>query len=169
MYKIAHMAQLLLFLACNSMSHTLQCADIDTDFDVIFSNATARIKSSTGVVLNNKKKNMTVAISGDGSDVDMRQAEISDTLTIYIMGNDNTVAINHPNRLRLAIRGDNCHVTNQCKSHGTLLDIRGENSTYESELPLKRRPFGPFTNVSFTHIALAVTVVGLIAYLLHGR
>lgn len=169
MYIITRMAQLLLFLACSCMPHTLNCSDDDFDFDAVWGTEDSYIESSTGVVLDHKQNNMTVAIRGDGSEVNMRPAEISDTLTIYIMGNNNTVAINHPNRLRLAIRGDNCHVTNLCKSRGTILDIRGKSSTYETDSPLKRGFFASFTNSSFIHIALTLGAVGLLAYIWHKR
>lgn len=117
------------------------------------------------ITADNRQKDLVAVINGNGSHLDLRNARISDVLTIQVTGNNNTVVMKHPNTLKLTVNGQSCRITNLCcASKSSAVYVRGKNSVYEVSNGLKYSLFGSLTN-----IALTVTIAGMLAFLLYNR
>lgn len=169
------------------MSHVLKCSDDNFNEEWIWENATAKMNrckgdgSGNGILVKPKGKDVVFAIK-ECSDlkVDMRGAEISDTLTLGITGINTTVLLKHHKTLRLIIGGENCHVINECDAaSNSIIRLIGKESTYKvGQVPVNQiRHTGNKNHIrqndySFstpTQVIVTLGAVGLLAYLWSRR
>ncbi len=105
---------------------------------------------------------LTVKMHGDDSYLDLTQSRITGILTIDIAGDDNTVFINHPNKLYLTVTGRNSYVGNRSStSQDSQIQVVGEGSTYKTNVGYISYLFGPYMTLikNFAIVVLAGIVL----------
>lgn len=150
----------LTFIVCISAIYGLNAGDID--FDTIREHATITLGNECTIKSRHIQENLTAVIEGNGSTLDLTGSKISHTLTLYIKGNNNYVTIQHPNTLKLIVRGEDCHVINRCKeAKGSTIDIKGQASYYITKPGLHYFLFGsPMrTFVTFATVGILALLV----------
>jgi hypothetical protein len=105
---------MVFFFVCSCMIHTLYGSQI-----YLGDHSTIRTA--------NYYQNLTATIEGSGCYLDLAYASISNKLTIKIIGNSNTVFINHPNELQLSVTGNNCTVNNIFQAAPSSINISGQS------------------------------------------